>query len=116
MSALPQSALDQLFLTARTCNEWSDLPVDEHTVRNLYDLFKWGPTSGNSCPARFVWVRSAGAKSQLASLASDMNRAKIVAAPLSVIVGHDLALLVGKNFLLVGNCPLLRLGETCGLC
>ena len=33
MSALPQSALDQLFLTARTYNEWSDLPVAEHTVR-----------------------------------------------------------------------------------
>ena len=91
MAALPQSALDQLFLTARTCNEWSDLPVDEHTVRSLYDLFKWGPTSGNSCPARFAWVRSAEAKSQLASLASNMNRAKIMAAPLTVIVGHDLA-------------------------
>jgi 3-hydroxypropanoate dehydrogenase len=91
MSALPPSALDQLFLTARTYNEWSDVPVDEHTVRHLYDLFKWGPTSGNSCPARFVWVRSAEAKSQLASLASDMNRAKILAAPLTVIVGYDLA-------------------------
>ena len=91
MSALPQSALDQLFSTARTYNEWSDLPVDEHTVRNLYDLSKWGPTSGNSCPARFVWVRSSEAKSQLASLASEMNRAKIVAAPITVIVGYDLA-------------------------
>ena len=91
MSALPQSALDQLFLTARTYNEWSDLPVDEHTVRNLYDLFKWGPTSGNSCPARFVWVRSSEAKSQLASLASDTNRPKILAAPLTVIIGYDLA-------------------------
>ena len=91
MSALPQSALDQLFFTARTYNEWSDLPVDDDTVRNLYDLFKWGPTSGNSCPARFVWVRSSEAKSQLASLASEMNRAKIVAAPLTVIVGYDLA-------------------------
>jgi 3-hydroxypropanoate dehydrogenase len=91
MSALPQSALDQLFLTARTYNEWSDLPVDEQTVRELYDLFKWGPTSANSCPARFVWVRSSEGKSQLASLAAEMNRAKILAAPLTVIVGYDLA-------------------------
>ena len=91
MPALPQSALDQLFLTARTYNEWSDLPVDERTVRNLYDLFKWGPTSANSCPARFVWVRSSEGKSQLASLAAEMNRAKIMAAPLTVIVGYDLA-------------------------
>jgi hypothetical protein len=42
MSVLPPPALDQLFLTARTYNEWSDLPVDEQTIRNLYDLFKWG--------------------------------------------------------------------------
>lgn len=91
MSALPQSALDQLFLTARTYNEWSDLPVDEQTVHSLYDLFKWGPTSGNSCPARFVWVRSSEAKAQLASLASGTNRPKILAAPLTVIIGYDLA-------------------------
>ena len=65
--------------------------VDEQTVRNLYDLFKWGPTSANSCPARFVWVRSSEGKSQLASLAAEMNRAKILAAPLTVIVGYDLA-------------------------
>jgi len=88
--ALPSPSLDQLFRTARTYNEWSDRPVEEHTVRELYDLFKWGPTSANSCPARFVWVRSAEGKAQLASLAAELNRPKILAAPLTVIIGHDL--------------------------
>jgi nitroreductase len=88
--ALPSPSLDQLFRTARTYNEWSDRPVDEQTIHELYDLFKWGPTSANSSPARFIWVRSAQGKAQLASLAAELNRPKILAAPLTVIIGHDL--------------------------
>src|SRR5260370_29190838 len=89
-NASEPAALDQLFRTARTFNEWSDTPVDEGVAREIYDLLKWGPTSANSCPARFVWVRNPEGKSQLASLAMDVNRAKILAAPLTVIVGNDL--------------------------
>jgi 3-hydroxypropanoate dehydrogenase len=89
-NALEPAALDQLFRTARTFNEWSDTPVDEREVRELYDLLKWGPTSANCSPARFVWVRSPEGKSQLASLAMKVNSPKILAAPLTVIVGNDL--------------------------
>jgi 3-hydroxypropanoate dehydrogenase len=89
-NALEPAALDQLFRTARTFNEWSDTPVDERGVRELYHLLKWGPTSANSSPARFVWVRSPEGKSQLASLAMKVNSPKILAAPLTVIVGNDL--------------------------
>jgi 3-hydroxypropanoate dehydrogenase len=89
-SALDPAALDQLFRTARTFNEWSDTPIDERVVRELYDLLKWGPTSANSCPARFIWVRSPEKKQQLSSLAMETNRQKILAAPLTVIIGNDL--------------------------
>src|SRR5229473_3250547 len=44
-NALEPAALDQLFRTGRSINEWSEIPVDEHAVRELYDLLKWGPTS-----------------------------------------------------------------------
>jgi 3-hydroxypropanoate dehydrogenase len=88
--ALQPAALDQIFRSARTFNEWSDTPVAERTVRELYDLLKWGPTSANSCPARFVWVRSPEGKATLASLAMEGNRPKILAAPLTVIIGNDL--------------------------
>jgi 3-hydroxypropanoate dehydrogenase len=88
--ALSSEPLDQIFRTARTYNGWSDTPVDERTVRDLYDLLKWGPTSANSCPARFVWVRSPEAKAQLAGLAAVNNRPKILEAPLTVIIGNDL--------------------------
>jgi len=90
-NAIQRSALDQLFNEARTYNEWSEKPVDEQTVRDLYDLLKWGPTSANCCPARFVWVRSDEGKAKLAAFAMDSNRPKILVAPVTVIIGHDLA-------------------------
>ncbi len=89
-NAVSSEALDQIFRTARTYNGWSDTPVDEGVVRALYDLLKWGPTSANSSPARFVWVRSSEGKAELAGLATEKNRPKILEAPLTVIIGNDL--------------------------
>jgi 3-hydroxypropanoate dehydrogenase len=83
-------SLDQIFRSARTYNGWTDTPVEEGMVRNLYDLLKWGPTSGNCCPARFVWVRSTEGKAKLAGLAWEKNRPKILEAPLTAIIGNDL--------------------------
>jgi len=88
---LTPGALDQLFRTARTRNGWTDRPVPESLVRELYDLLRMGPTSANSCPARFVWVRSPEGKRRLSELASETNKAKLLEAPLTVIVGYDLA-------------------------
>jgi len=87
---LSDLALDQLFRTARTRNGWTDRPVTEQQLRELYDLVKLGPTSGNCCPARFVWVRSAEGKKKLAGFSSPTNASKILAAPVTVIIGYDL--------------------------
>jgi 3-hydroxypropanoate dehydrogenase len=87
---LDNPALDRLFRAARTRNGWTEQPVAEQQLRELYDLMKFGPTSGNCCPARFVWVRSAGGKSRLAALAAPTNAPKILAAPVTAIVGYDL--------------------------
>jgi 3-hydroxypropanoate dehydrogenase len=87
---LDNRALDQLFRTARTRNAWTEQPVAEGQLRELYDLMKFGPTSGNCCPARFIWVTSAQGKSRLAALAAPNNAPKILAAPVTVIVGYDL--------------------------
>ena len=88
--ALPDSCLDQLFRTARTYNGWTDRAVDDQLLGQLYELLKLGPTSANSCPARFVWVRTGEGKVRLSNLSSDSNKAKILAAPCTVIVGYDL--------------------------
>jgi 3-hydroxypropanoate dehydrogenase len=89
-TGLSPEALDQLFRAARTPNGWTNTPVEDNLVYQLYDLMKWGPTASNSCPARFIWVRSSEGKSQLASVTMPPNRPKILAAPLTVIIGNDL--------------------------
>jgi 3-hydroxypropanoate dehydrogenase len=89
-SALNDQSLDQIFRDAHTPNGWRDRPVDDATVRAIYDLMKWGPTSANCSPARFVWVRSAKGKATLSALAADLNKAKILQAPVTVIIGNDL--------------------------
>lgn len=86
--AVPDAALDQLFRTARTHNVLAG-EVSDATLRALYDLVKWGPTAANASPARFVFVKSAAAKARLAPALDEGNRAKTLAAPVTVIVGHD---------------------------
>lgn len=88
--SLDQPALDQLFYKARTRRGWSAQPLSEPQLRTLYDLLKLGPTSANCSPARVVWVRSEEGKLRLAARASEGNRARILAAPVTVIVGYDL--------------------------
>ena len=88
--SLSDAALDQLFRTARTANAFADTPVSPDTLRQLYDLVKWGPTSANTTPARFVFVTSAEGKAKLAPALAEGNRDKTLAAPVTVIVGHDL--------------------------
>ncbi|CAN7721971.1 MULTISPECIES: malonic semialdehyde reductase [Duganella] len=88
---LNQSALDTLFYSARTHNGWLDREVSNAQLELLYDLLKWAPTSANSSPARLVFVRSAEAKARLLPALSAGNADKTMAAPVTVIVGMDLA-------------------------
>lgn len=90
MAKLADPALAQLFTQARTRNGWSDKPIPQEVLHELYDLVKFGPTAANSTPARFVFVQSPEAKARLAALASSSNGAKILKAPVTVIVGYDL--------------------------
>ena len=86
---LSDHALDQLFRTARTHNAFTG-DIDDDTLRRLYDLVKLGPTEANSCPARFVFVKSQAAKDRLGPALSEGNHAKTMAAPVTVIVGYDM--------------------------
>lgn len=87
--ALDAAALDRLFRTARTQNKWQDRPVAEETLRALYDLLKWGPTSANASPARFAFLTSDDAKAKLKEALSPGNVEKTMTAPVTVIVAHD---------------------------
>ena len=86
---LDDAALDLLFREARTYYSWDDTPVSDTDLHLLYDLVKMGPTSANASPARFIFVRSADAKAKLAATAAPNNQAKILAAPVTAIIGFD---------------------------
>jgi len=87
---LSDEALDQIFRQARTHIVWLDKPVSDDTVRQLYALMKWGPTSANSSPARFVFLRTPEAKQRLLPALSPGNVEKTMKAPVTAIIAYDL--------------------------
>jgi len=90
MSVLTDDALDTLFRDARTHNGWQDKPVGEATLHQLWDLLKMGPTSANCLPARLIFVTSDAAKARLKPHLMEGNVDKVMAAPVTAIIGHDL--------------------------
>jgi 3-hydroxypropanoate dehydrogenase len=86
---LDDQALDVIFRTARTQNGWLPTPVSDDALRAVYQLMRMGPTSGNSCPARLVFVRTPEAKARLLPALSPGNVEKTKAAPVTVIIGYD---------------------------
>jgi 3-hydroxypropanoate dehydrogenase len=89
-SPLGDAALDQLFRSARSYNGYLDTPVTRDQMDAIWELMKFGPTSANCLPARLVWVASEEAKAKLAPLTSEANQAKILSAPVTVIIGMDM--------------------------
>jgi 3-hydroxypropanoate dehydrogenase len=89
--ALDDRALDTLFRTARTHNGWRPQGVGEAQLRAIYELAKWGATSANCSPGRFVFVVSEQAKEKLKPALIPGNVEKTMAAPATVIIGYDLA-------------------------
>jgi 3-hydroxypropanoate dehydrogenase len=85
----PGLSLDTLFREARTFDRWTDRPVSDEVLRELFDLLKWGPTSANCSPARFVFVRTSAGKERLRPALSAGNLEKTMAAPVTVVVAHD---------------------------
>jgi 3-hydroxypropanoate dehydrogenase len=86
-----QVSTERLFTEARTQNGYKPTPVPDATLRALYDLLKWGPTSANSSPARFAFVRSAEMKARLVACVSHGNVKKIEQAPVTAVIGMDMA-------------------------
>jgi 3-hydroxypropanoate dehydrogenase len=86
---LDNAGLDVLFREARSYNRWTSEPVPESKLRELYDLLKFGPTSANSSPARFVFVSSPQAKQKLLECVSEGNHVKVQQAPVTAIIGMD---------------------------
>jgi len=86
---LPDTCLDTLFRNARTFSAFLDKPVPEALLRQVYELARWGPTSANSQPARFVFVISRQAKERLRPALSAGNLDKTMVAPVTAIIAYD---------------------------
>ncbi len=89
MTTLDAEGFDLLFRKARTHAAWRDELVSDETLRRLYELLKWGPTSANSCPARILFLRSRAAKERLRPALSSGNVDKTMAAPVTAILAYD---------------------------
>jgi 3-hydroxypropanoate dehydrogenase len=83
-------ALQTLFTAARTQNGWLDQPVSDAQLREVFDLMKMAPTSMNTQPARFVFLRTAAAKERLRPALSRGNVDKTMSAPVVTLIAHDL--------------------------
>src|SRR5215510_9086707 len=90
MRNLEDEALNQIFRDARTHGAWLDKPISDEMLAQLYDLLKWGPTSANGSPARFVFLRTKEAKERLRPALAPGNVEKTMTAPVTVIVAYDL--------------------------
>jgi 3-hydroxypropanoate dehydrogenase len=89
MKPLSQESLDQVFVKARTQNAWLDKPVTEETLKAIYDLTKWAPTSANASPMRIYFIKSAGDREKMLTAIMPSNHDKTKSAPVTAIIAHD---------------------------
>jgi 3-hydroxypropanoate dehydrogenase len=82
-------SLDQIFRQARTHNAWLPKRVPVKALHEAYNLARYGPTSANSSPARFVFLESEAAKARLLPALAPPNVEKTKAAPVTAIIAWD---------------------------
>ena len=86
---LPQDALNQAFVNARTFSKFTDQAVSADVIKQVVALSQWGATAFNMQPARYVFVQSDAAKAKLKPTLMPGNADKTMAAPVTVIVAMD---------------------------
>ena len=86
---IDDSGLDLLFRSARTHNSWLPKPVSDDMLREIYDLFKFGPTSANSSPGRILFLKTEEAKARLLPALPPLNVDKSRTAAVVAIVAYD---------------------------
>ena len=87
---LDDASIDVILRDARSHYAWTDRPVSDALLHELYEITISGPTSMNCCPARFVFVRSPEGKAKLAKSLKAKNIDKMMAAPVTAIIAYDL--------------------------
>lgn len=90
VETINEHANDVLLRKPRSHNKWQDKPSSEAQFHELYLLMKWGPTCANCFPARIVFVCSNYEKEKPAKLTYGANQGKVLNAPGTAIMAHDL--------------------------
>ncbi len=90
LQRLNEAEIELLFTQARSHYAWTDAPVSDDLLHRIFDITKMGPTSMNSCPARFVFVRSEAGKKRIAKSLKPANVPKVMGAPVTAIIAYDL--------------------------
>jgi 3-hydroxypropanoate dehydrogenase len=86
---LDDDSIEVILRDARSHYAWTDKPVSDEMLKTLFDITIQGPTSMNTCPARFVFVRSDEGKDRLAKSLKAKNIDKMRAAPVTAIIAWD---------------------------
>lgn len=81
---------DTLFREARSHKAWQERDVSSVILQAAYDLAKMGPTAFNGGPMRVVFVKTPAAKQKLAPCLDSGNVEKMMTAPVTAIIAHDL--------------------------
>jgi len=89
MNPADSVTLNQLFVTARTANGFIDKPVGTGLLKEVYDIAKFGATSMNTQPARYVFLTTTAAKERLRPALTAGNLDKTMLAPVVVIIAKD---------------------------
>jgi 3-hydroxypropanoate dehydrogenase len=86
---LDDDGLGLILSEARSHYAWTDRPVTDDDLRQLYEAFKFGPTSANGNHARFLFVRRDETKEKLAACVNPGNIEKVLTAPVTAIIAYD---------------------------
>ena len=87
---LDDDSIDVIISGARSHYAWQVKPVADDLLKRMYEITALGATSMNSCPARFYFVKSDEARAKLAKSLKPKNVEKMMSAPVTVIIAHDL--------------------------
>ena len=87
--SISKEAISQIFSEARSHRAWLNRKVSDETLKEVYEVLKWGPTSVNCCPMRLVFVQSEAGKQKLYPALKGNNTEHVRGAPVTAIVAYD---------------------------
>ncbi|MFE2041393.1 malonic semialdehyde reductase [Streptomyces sp. NPDC059477] len=89
LSRLDENGRATLFTHARTVNNFSERPVSQQQLKEIYELMKWGPTWANTLPLRILYLTTPESKDRLLPHLDAGNTTKAKSAPVNAVLAVD---------------------------